>query len=79
MTENNEIQNLTYEQAITELDTIINNIENNSIKLTDSISLYEKGTKLKKTSQTQTINLRNKKKFQKFPNHEMFYFTKKQH
>ena len=48
MTENNEIQNLSYEQAITELDTIINNIENNSVKLTDSISLYEKGTELKK-------------------------------
>lgn len=47
MTEN-EIQNLTYEEAITELDTIINNIENNNVKLTDSISLYEKGTELKK-------------------------------
>lgn len=48
MTENTEIQNLTYEQAITELDTIINNIENNNVKLNDSISLYERGTKLKK-------------------------------
>ena len=48
MTDNTEIQNLTYEEAITELDNIINNIENNNIKLTDSITFYEKGINLKK-------------------------------
>lgn len=48
MINDKEIENLSYEQAITELDTIINNIENNNVKLTDSISLYERGTKLKK-------------------------------
>ena len=48
MMDNKEIENLNYEQAITELDTIINSIENNNVKLTDAISLYERGTKLNK-------------------------------
>lgn len=39
---------LTYEQAIKELENIVSKLENSDVSLEESISLFEKGTELVK-------------------------------
>lgn len=39
---------LTYEQAIKELENIVSKLENSEVSLEESISLFEKGTELVK-------------------------------
>ena len=42
-----DIQNLSFEEALSELESIIHKMEAGDIKLTDSVSFYERGIKLK--------------------------------
>ena len=44
---NNKEENLTFEQAIEELETIINRLEEGDVPLDETIKLYEKGSELK--------------------------------
>ena len=41
-----EIQSLSYENALTELDSLIKRLESGSIDLADSIACYERGAAL---------------------------------
>jgi len=41
-----EIQSLSYEDALTELDTLIKRLESGTIDLADSIAYYERGAAL---------------------------------
>ena len=41
------VENLTFEQALRELETIVARLEQGEVDLEDSIALYERGTALK--------------------------------
>ena len=43
----NKEENITFEQAIEELETIINRLEEGDVPLDETIELYEKGSELK--------------------------------
>ena len=43
----NKEENITFEQAIEELETIINRLEEGDVPLDETIHLYEKGSELK--------------------------------
>ncbi len=42
-----DIKNLSFEESLIELETIIKKMENGDIKLSDSVKLYERGISLK--------------------------------
>ena len=44
------ISEMTFEQAMSELEKIVTELERGDVPLEDSISLYEKGAELKKLS-----------------------------
>ena len=44
---NHKEENITFEQAIEELETIINRLEEGDVPLDETIKLYEKGSELK--------------------------------
>jgi exodeoxyribonuclease VII small subunit len=43
MTDQNSIENLTYEQAFAELENILTRLEGETLNLEDSLLLYERG------------------------------------
>lgn len=43
------MKDISFEQALDEIQKIIDTLENGNVDLNDSISLYEKGVKLTKT------------------------------
>ena len=49
MTENTQtpIEELSFEQALQELETIVRNLESGQVALDDAIGAYERGAKLK--------------------------------
>ena len=47
------ISEMTFEQAMTELERIVTQLERGDVPLEDSISLYEKGAELKKRCETK--------------------------
>ena len=47
------ISEMTFEQAMSELETIVTQLEKGNVPLEDSISLYEKGAELKKRCETK--------------------------
>ena len=47
MNKNNDIKELTFEQALSELEEIVEKLEQGDIDLEDSIDIYERGTLLK--------------------------------
>ena len=47
------ISEMTFEQAMSELERIVTELERGDVPLEDSISLYEKGAKLKKRCETK--------------------------
>ncbi len=47
MAETDDIQTLTFEQALAELEGIVGELESGRAPLEDSIRLYERGAKLK--------------------------------
>ena len=46
--ENLDVERLTFEEAMQELETIVSSLENGSIELEESIKQYTRGIKLKK-------------------------------
>lgn len=46
MEENNEIKNLSFEQAAQQLQSIVDRLNSGSVQLDEMISLYEKGVAL---------------------------------
>ena len=44
---NHKEENITFEQAIEELETIINRLEEGDVPLDETIKLYERGSELK--------------------------------
>lgn len=47
------ISEMTFEQAMSELERIVTELESGDVPLEDSISLYEKGAELKKRCETK--------------------------
>ena len=47
------ISEMTFEQAMSELERIVTELEKGDVPLEDSISLYEKGAELKKRCETK--------------------------
>ena len=47
MNKKNDIKELTFEQALSELEEIVEKLEQGDIDLEDSIDIYERGTLLK--------------------------------
>jgi len=47
------ISEMTFEQAMSELEKIVTELERGDVPLEDSISLYEKGAELKKRCETK--------------------------
>ena len=47
------ISEMTFEQAMSELERIVTALERGDVPLEDSISLYEKGAELKKRCETK--------------------------
>ena len=47
------ISEMTFEQAMSELERIVKELERGDVPLEDSISLYEKGAELKKRCETK--------------------------
>ena len=47
------ISEMTFEQAMKELERIVTELERGDVPLEDSISLYEKGAELKKRCETK--------------------------
>jgi len=50
---NPPISEMTFEQAMIELERIVTQLEKGDVPLEDSISLYEKGAELKKRCETK--------------------------
>ena len=46
------IEDLSFEQALAELETIVSSLEQGNVALEESIATYERGEKLKKHCQT---------------------------
>ncbi|MEM8787162.1 MAG: exodeoxyribonuclease VII small subunit [Pseudomonadota bacterium] len=47
------IEEMTFEQALAELETVVGNLESGSIPLEDSIALYERGAALRAHCETK--------------------------
>ncbi|MDR1026476.1 MAG: exodeoxyribonuclease VII small subunit [Lactobacillus sp.] len=45
---NNEVENLNFEEALSQLETIVRELESGRTKLDDAVSAYEKAVALKK-------------------------------
>ncbi|MCH2055673.1 MAG: exodeoxyribonuclease VII small subunit [Thalassotalea sp.] len=46
-----KIENLSFEEALTELDTLVQQLEQGDLSLEDSMSTFERGLKLSQLSQ----------------------------
>ncbi|TPH16550.1 exodeoxyribonuclease VII small subunit [Litorilituus lipolyticus] len=46
-----KLENLTFEESLNELDTIVNNLEQGDLGLEESMALFERGLSLSKISQ----------------------------
>ncbi len=47
MTENKNINDLSFEDALIELESIVKSLENGSVKLDEALSTYERGVELR--------------------------------
>ena len=47
----NELENMSFEDAINELEKIVDELEGNEISLDEAVSVYERGSKLKNICQ----------------------------
>ena len=48
---NNELENMSFEDAINELEKIVDELEGNEISLDEAVNAYERGSKLKNICQ----------------------------
>ena len=69
----NKEENITFEQAIEELETIINRLEEGDVPLDQTIELYEKGSELKEfcEKKLQSAEVKIKKINQKIKTKEI--------
>lgn len=54
------IENLSFEAALTELETIVRDLESGKAALADSIAAYERGTALKQYCETKLREAQSK-------------------
>ena len=54
------MKELTYEQAISRLEEIVNQLENNDVSLEKSISLFQEGIELSKLCDSKLKNIQKK-------------------
>ena len=47
MTKKNNLENMTFEEALEELELIVNKLETGEVTLEDAVDAYERGSKLK--------------------------------
>ncbi len=48
-----KLENLSFEESLNELDTIVQNLEKGELSLEDSMALFERGLKLSQLSQVK--------------------------
>jgi len=48
-----KLENLSFEESLSELDTIVQNLEKGELNLEDSMALFERGLKLSQLSQVK--------------------------
>ena len=48
-----KVENLSFEESLTELDTIVQNLEQGELSLEESMTLFERGLKLSQVSQSK--------------------------
>ncbi len=48
-----KLENLTFEESLSELDTIVHNLEQGELSLEESMALFERGLSLSQISQTK--------------------------
>lgn len=60
MTDKTPIENMSFEDAMAELETIVRSLETGNTKLDDSIAAYERGVALRKHCETRLENARLK-------------------
>jgi len=48
-----KLENLSFEESLTELDTIVQNLEQGELSLEESMALFERGLNLSQVSQTK--------------------------
>ena len=48
-----KLENLSFEESLTELDSIVQNLEQGELSLEESMSLFERGLNLSQVSQTK--------------------------
>ena len=60
MTQKTDIKDMSFEDALGELETIVRNLESGNTKLDESINAYERGVALKKHCEKRLENARLK-------------------
>lgn len=60
MTDKTPIENMSFEDAMAELETIVRSLETGNTKLDDSIAAYERGVALRKHCEARLENARLK-------------------
>ncbi|MFT6899979.1 MAG: exodeoxyribonuclease VII small subunit [Colwellia sp.] len=55
-----KIENLSFEESLSELETIVQNLEQGALSLEDSMMLFERGLNLSKASQDKLKNAEQK-------------------
>ena len=60
MTQKTDIKDMSFEDALGELETILRNLESGTTKLDESINAYERGVALKKHCEKRLENARLK-------------------
>jgi exodeoxyribonuclease VII small subunit len=57
-----KLENLTFEESLSELDTIVNNLEQGELSLEESMTLFERGLSLSQISQSKLQSAEQKVK-----------------
>lgn len=55
-----ELENLTFEEAMEELETVVRQLESGKIKLDEAVSVYERGAKLKQFCEQKLTEAKSK-------------------
>ena len=55
-----KIENMSFEEAVSELETIVNELERGDLPLEESMTLFERGLKLSQCSQTKLTDAEQK-------------------
>ncbi len=57
-----KLENLTFEESLSELDAIVNNLEQGDLSLEESMTLFERGLSLSQVSQNKLQSAEQKVK-----------------